>query len=91
VGERVSGDFGGGDLVREVRHAGEAMTLTRGELEYLLLLATTEQQRVHVHQHGVLHPVLFPHCQHPDCLFVHEIADLVAGIPRKKHQLIEVA
>jgi hypothetical protein len=46
---------------------------------------------VHVHQHGVLHPVLFPHCQHPDCLFVHEIADLVAGIPRKKHQLIEVA
>jgi hypothetical protein len=29
LGERVSDDFGGGDLVREVRHAGEVMKKPR--------------------------------------------------------------
>jgi hypothetical protein len=67
------------------------MTLTRGELEYLLLLATREQQRAHVHQHGVLHPVLFSHCQHVDCAFVHGIHDQLARLSRfKKGQTIAI-
>lgn len=63
------------------------MTLTRGELEYLLLLATREQRR----SHDAEHPALFAHCQHMDCQFVHKVQDAVDLLPRRrKHQMIEV-
>jgi hypothetical protein len=69
------------------------MTLTRGELEYLLLLATREQRRVH-NAPEIGHTRLFAHCPNVDCQFIHTLQDAVDGLPRRrKHQMmaIEVA
>jgi hypothetical protein len=39
----------------------------------------------------VLHPVLFAHCQHVDCAFVHGIHDQLARLSRfKKGQTIAI-